>query len=433
MYSRSGEGHAEAVLARLSGLLDELHRLELSCLTDDDVLELLRGLGSQHNRLASIDHRLVAELESRGIAREHACRDTATLLHQLLRITPHHATARVRAAADLGPRRGLTGQALPPIFGAVAAAQASGAISPAHARVITATIDKLPAAVHTEHEQSVQDFLVDQAHTLDPRQLAQLAHRLRDTLDPDGTLASEKDRHRHRDLRIRHRPDGSAQLEGELTAICAEALTTVLDTVGKPAPAEEGTKDPRTAGQRNHDALHDAMMLLLRSNLLPDCNGIAATILITITEEQFQTRTGLARTGHGAHITTELALSLLGDARVMPVVLGKTREITAYGTTHRIFTEGQRLAMIARDQGCSFPACDQPPSRCQSHHITDYTITRRTSVDDGALLCGYHHREHPKLGWTCHMTNGTPHWTPPHWIDPTETPQRNRTQDQLPV
>jgi hypothetical protein len=31
----------------------------------------------------------------------------------------------------------------------------------------------------------------------------------------------------------------------------------------------------------------------------------------------------------------------------------------------------------------------------RSIHITDYAITKRTSVDDGTLLCGYHHREHP--------------------------------------
>jgi hypothetical protein len=69
----------------------------------------------------------------------------------------------------------------------------------------------------------------------------------------------------------------------------------------------------------------------------------------------------------------------------------------------------------------------------RSIHITDYAITKRTSVDDGTLLCGYHHREHPNLDWTCHLLNGTPHWTPPRWIDPTQTPRRNRTHDLLRV
>ena len=86
------------------------------------------------------------------------------------------------------------------------------------------------------------------------------------------------------------------------------------------------------------------------------------------------------RSGHGAQISVEQALTLFGDSRIMPVVLGKTRQITEYGSTHRIFTEGQRLAMIARDLGCSFPGCTAPPAWCQAHHITDFAITRRTSV-----------------------------------------------------
>jgi adhesin HecA-like repeat protein len=171
------------------------------------------------------------------------------------------------------------------------------------------------------------------------------------------------------------------------------------------------------------------MLMLVRTNLLPDCNGVAATILLTITDQQLDNRTGLVATGHGAHISVDEALTLAGDARIMPVVLGKTRQITAYGTAHRIFTEGQRLAMIARDQGCSFPGCTAPPAWCQAHHVTDFSITRRTSVDDGTLLCGFHHREHPRLGWTCQMIHGTPHWTAPHWIDPTQTPRRNRSHE----
>jgi len=85
--------------------------------------------------------------------------------------------------------------------------------------------------------------------------------------------------------------------------------------------------------------------------------------------------------------------------------------------------------MIARDQGCSFPGCTAPPAWCQAHHVTDFALTRRTCVDDGTLLCGFHHREHPALGWTCRMIDGVPHWTAPTWIDPEQTPRRNRMHD----
>ena len=38
------------------------------------------------------------------------------------------------------------------------------------------------------------------------------------------------------------------------------------------------------------------------------------------------------------------------------------------------------------------------------------------------------HREFERQGWTCHLNNGVPWWTPPTWIDPTRTPRRNHTR-----
>ena len=395
---------------------------------------MLREQEADARRSAVTSHAVIAELEARGTAREHGCPSTATLLVQALRINPTDASGRVRDAANLGPRRGLTGEVLPPIFAQVAAAQAAGAISPAHARVITRTIDKLPEAIQAEHEEAVQTALVDQAHSCTPQQLAQVAHGIRDYLDPDGILTEERDRHRRRALRIQRRPDGSARIEGELTAPCTEALLATLEPFAAPAPAgQDGAKDPRSYGQRLHDALYDAALIALRSQQLPDCAGVAATIVLHLTPEQIQTGTGLVTTGHGAQISVPEALTLFGDARIFPVLLGNTGEILAYGSARRIFTEGQRLAMIARDLGCSFPGCTRPPALCQSHHITGYAITRRTTVADGTLLCGFHHREHDDLGWTCHMINGIPHWTPPRWIDPTQTPRRNRAHALLSV
>jgi uncharacterized protein DUF222 len=295
---------------------------------------VLRDLEVQKRRLASVDHALIGEVDARGLAGEHACASTTVLLRHLLRVTPAEATGRVRAAVDLGPRRSLTGEPLPPVFPAVAAAQAVGVISAGHARVITATVDALPASVQAEHDESVQETLLTHATDLDPVLLARVARRITDTLDPDGTLAEERDRARRRDFTVRQRRDGSASVTGELTAICAEAVLTVLDALAKPDPAEDSTPDPRTPGQRRHDAVQDGMLTALRSGQLPTGNGVAATIVLTMTEDQIHTKTGLVATGHGALITTEQALTLAGDARLIPVRLTATREIAAYGDTH---------------------------------------------------------------------------------------------------
>jgi hypothetical protein len=77
-------------------------------------------------------------------------------------------------------------------------------------------------------------------------------------------------------------------------------------------------QDPRTPGQRTHDGFYDGLLMVLRCDELPDCGGIAATIVVRMTPEQYQNRAGLVTTGHGALISAELALSLLGQARIPP-------------------------------------------------------------------------------------------------------------------
>ena len=53
---------------------------------------------------------------------------------------------------------------------------------------------------------------------------------------------------------------------------------------------------------------------------------------------------------------------------------------------------------------------------CQAHHVIDYADGGPTSIENGTLICGYHHRTFAQLGWTCHMTHGRPVWTPPAWM-----------------
>jgi len=87
-----------------------------------------------------------------------------------------------------------------------------------------------------------------------------------------------------------------------------------------------------------------------------------------------------------------------GDTLVQPVWINTDRRIEALGTPCRIFTRQQRHAMIIRDGGCSFPGCDAPPQYCEAHHVIAWTDGGPTHIDNGCLLCAYHHREFERLG-----------------------------------
>jgi hypothetical protein len=56
--------------------------------------------------------------------------------------------------------------------------------------------------------------------------------------------------------------------------------------------------------------------MVLRCEQLPDCAGVAATIVLHLTEEQVHTGTGLVTTGHGAHITVDQASTLMRPAEL---------------------------------------------------------------------------------------------------------------------
>jgi hypothetical protein len=422
----------EAALGQLTAAVDLLAELDLTRLDRDELLALLRGLETQRRRLPVVDHALIGELDQRGVAGELAARDTKTLLRDVLRLSPRQAKARYEAAVDLGPRRGLTGDVLPPLLPAVAAAQADGAISPEHARVVTRVIEQLPPAVEAEHSTTVEQRLVAEAARFDPSVLSRIGRHLLDWINPDGTEVREAEHDRRRHATLTCRGDGSGMLRAHLTPAALTQWQAVLDPLAAPKPSDADGPDPRSPGQRLHDALADAAGLLLNSGGLPPSGGTPATVLLTLTLDQLETRTGLVTTAHGGTLSVDTALEVAGQANVIPVVLDSTG-ILAFGQARRTASVGQRFALAARDKGCCFPGCDAPPGWTQVHHVVPWALGGRTDLDNECLLCGYHHREHEKRGWTVIMSDGQPYWTPPSHIDSDQIPIRNTIHDPLPT
>jgi hypothetical protein len=170
--------------------------------------------------------------------------------------------------------------------------------------------------------------------------------------------------------------------------------------------------------------------MILRAADLPDCGGTPATVLLTATADQWCADTGLVTLGHGSLVSVPQAKKMAGgDPLIVPIVLGKAKEIIAYGTGQRLFNKPGRFAIYARDKGCTWPGCDAPPPWCEIHHIDPWAAGRKTSVDIGALICGRHHDYLDYNGWVGVMINGRPYYIPPSWIDSEQTPRRNTRFD----
>ncbi|GAA2367273.1 hypothetical protein GCM10009855_03240 [Gordonia cholesterolivorans] len=70
-----------------------------------------------------------------------------------------------------------------------------------------------------------------------------------------------------------------------------------------------------------------------------------------------------------------------------------TSELLYQGRAARFASKAQRLALFARDRGCTAPGCDRPFAQTQAHHAPDWiTPAGRTDIDALGAACGRHNR-----------------------------------------
>lgn len=441
MYDESGCSDARRLLAQAHAAVDSFGVAALVRDVDDDLLAGWHDLEALRRKLSFCEHRLIAEIETRGVAVDRGAKDTAALGADLLRITGADARQRVLAARLLGPQRRFgSGEEFAALFPQAAAAQAEGAVSAEHARVITKCIKMLPADIRETAHDDVEQLLVKEARDCDPDELIRVGQQVHAHLDPDGK--PPRDAQHTRAFDVHERADGSSRVRGDLTAEATARLKTVLDAFTHPRNlgasldvnagavdplADPAHKDGRSATQRRHDAFLSMLKQLQSDTFTPTAGGLHTQLVITIDWQAWLTGRGLARTGHGRLISATDAIAWAGgNPRVIAVALDQLRGIAAYSCNQRIFTEQQRLAFIARDGGCSFAGCDAPPWYCEAHHIVPWAQGGTTSVDNGHLVCSRHHR-HSKAeaGWQVRMIDGRPAWIPPPHVDPDQVPRFN--------
>ncbi|MGW5227566.1 HNH endonuclease signature motif containing protein [Nocardia niigatensis] len=103
------------------------------------------------------------------------------------------------------------------------------------------------------------------------------------------------------------------------------------------------------------------------------------------------------------------------------------------GRCERLASPAQRLALIARDKGCTRPGCEAPASMCAVHHVTDWVEGGPTDLDNLTLACDHCHAlvNDSAEGWkTVVMGNDSPYrgrtgWIAPRSLDPTGIPRVN--------
>ena len=153
---------------------------------DTGLPDHVRDIESVSRMVYSVMLDAVPELESRNIAVTAGFRNTKQLLAGMLNLSPTEAGIRVAHAGQLAPRRALAGEVLAPVLPETAAALAAGEIGPAQVRVITETMNAIPASVSAPDRDDAEAELARHARSFNPTSLHKIGLRILAHLDPDG-------------------------------------------------------------------------------------------------------------------------------------------------------------------------------------------------------------------------------------------------------
>jgi len=445
------EPSADALLAAVGGLLDR----SLTPLSDNQTVEVLRGVERAARMLAAVQHKVLIEVDERSIPALSGAKTIKRFLMETLRLSAGEAGARVHAAAWVGEFHDLNGAAREPGLPRTAAALRRGDISVEHARGITTVMKKVPRGVSAEDREAAEDVLAQFATASSPDDIGKVGDRLLAHLDPDGTLTDDTDRARMRGIRIgRQRPDGMSPIAGEITPTLRALLDPVLAKYARPGvgnpedPTSPGAdidhtdpavitaaaqRDTRTAAQRNHDALALLLSELVDVDRLGVHRGMPVSTVLSMNLDDLEDLSGVATTATGGTVPISEALALAEKSRFYLGLFDHAGVPLHFGRMRRLASAEQRLALLAGSRGCSRPGCDAPASLCQVHHVTEFGKDGCTDIENLVLACDHCHglvNDGPN-GWKTVTLDkdsqypGRTAWIAPWHIDPTGTPRVN--------
>ncbi|MCG2798045.1 MAG: HNH endonuclease [Cellulomonas sp.] len=289
---------------------------------------------------------------------------------------------------------------------AVASALAEGAITPTHvdqlARIRAAAG---PVVVQQLGTPDGQDEVLQLAARTDARTFGRSLARWAAQREP-ATVQSRHDAQRAaRFLTLADTPDGTA-VRGLLDTSTGRRLRLALESV-TPAPAVD---DERSAEQRRADALGTLAERVLSATDEDLPGGLGRTqVSVVLSERTWVSVRGTSGStvglvealvgvppavdDDGSPVPASELSRLLCDCDLTRIVLTAESVVTDLGRTTRLHTPRLRRAIAARDGGCAWAGCTLPARYCQVHHPHWWSRGGGTSVDNGVLLCSFHHHE----------------------------------------
>ena len=352
-------------------------------LSDEGLRARVGLVGRAESRLAAMKSRALAEL-----GRRHSAGVAQRVARDELQSSSREAKRDVEAAVQLVE--------LP----ATSEALESGEIPQGHARLIAR------ASGEGDIDEAV---LVEAAGDQDYDEFAKTVRRhQQDRAKDDGQSIVDRQR-KKRSARIFESPEtGMFVLSGQFDQITGTRIATALTAKDRELWHNEDPKNRRTPQQRMADALVE-LVLETGNGKTQGTNLLVIADYDVIKQELVK-----ARLADGTAIAMSELRRLARDADILPGIFDAKTQNMWLGRQRRTASEAQRVALIARDQGCI--GCGANPLWCRSHHIIWWSKNGPTDFDNLLLVCDGCHQKIHKLGWQVHQHPDTHkfHLKPPN-------------------
>ncbi|MCX7521588.1 DUF222 domain-containing protein [Microbacterium sp. STN6] len=469
MESREADPADEAV-----GAIDEAQRLIASVFGAGDfaavqhaqlvdMLDLAESIGrridaARVSLAAEVDERSRRELGDERLCVKYGCRTASDMLTRATGVSAREAARRVKLGGQL--RRCPSGLGSP-----------------------SAALPTLAAAFHdgrigVDSAEAIATGLVPIRHRCDAQELAAAERALvtcatgdvtdenaglpgagmrfasdlvrgqvevwRARLDPDGAAPDSAETQARSRIGFGHLKDGVYPLRGAVTPDLRgimngifEAYLSPRTTASFPSEKEQREQelsqqeqdapgaldvDNRPIDEKRADVLRGVFELAARHAEAPTIGGAAPTVMVHVNASDLVGGEGVGWVdGVDAPVPLGTVRQMICAGGYQQIVIGERGEVLHLGARQRLFSTAQRKAIIARDGGCVIPGCGAPMHSLEVHHVVPWRHDEKTDIDNGVLLCWFHHHEIERSGWEIRMVEGRPYVKAPPWLDRTQS------------
>jgi hypothetical protein len=360
-------------------------------------------------------------LDETGLAKKSGASSTGAMLAGAFGGDRRAADGLINQAKELD-RAPATGDAL-----------ARGAIGPAQAAIIAGAIAGLPDETTREQKQACEDTLIGDAGRFSLKDLRNRSMRITDQFksepevdatENDTLERREKDAWKRSEFWTVNDGDGTCRGGFRIPEAQADMLRAAIEAISAPRRDHLHHHTPGAESYYDKDLAHRHRLGMgfaelcnhLPGDQLPGKGGLGATLMVRFDFETLLKGIKGATLSTGTRISAGQARQMACNAGIIPQVFNGKSLPLDHGHEQRVFTKTQRQAMENRDGGCTYPECDRPPEWCEAHHWnTRWADGGETRLEDGVLVCPFHHRTIHDTGTTIRMSpvDGHPEYQPP--------------------